>query len=245
MPTVYGYARASTIEQEVTLRDQAEKCENEYRHRFKDKGYAWGGVFTDAGESGDKRLQQRPAGYKLLLELKPGDVIIFTKLDRGFRNTRDFLEQVELWRHGEIGLRMLDLDVDTTSAVGKMIAGIMALIAEFERCRAVERIRDAMDKLAREGRAINQHPGYGFKFIADRHGKKYRHPDPVLRQLGSQFLEWQEEGWPVEKIYWHVRKFPAHLRAGRNWGPTSIQRAIDGEKRLRASEQTQPKESPS
>src|SRR5262245_49962233 len=105
---VLGYVRASTDEQRDTLLAQQEAIRREYDYRYATAGYEWGGCFVDAGVSGGGPLGNRPQGMRLCAEAQAGDVIVITKLDRGFRSTRDFLEQLARWEHKGVALRLLD-----------------------------------------------------------------------------------------------------------------------------------------
>src|ERR1022692_29744 len=151
MPTVYGYARASTGEQLDTLKIQQEVVEREYCHRFKDKGYAWGGVYTDQGVSGSVCFANRPEGFKVNLVMERGDVLIISKLDRGFRNAGDFLNVLKDLARREIALVMLDMNLDTSTPVGRLMASILAVFAEFERDRMRERLAESVKQRRAEG----------------------------------------------------------------------------------------------
>ena len=88
--TVYAYARVSTLQQA----NEGDSLEAQVKQVL---GYASSrglelhkdGVFVEKGVSGGQEFGSRPAGSKLLASLQSGDIVIFPKLDRGFRNTRD------------------------------------------------------------------------------------------------------------------------------------------------------------
>jgi DNA invertase Pin-like site-specific DNA recombinase len=70
----------------------------------------------------------------MLDQLRAGDVVVVSRLDRLARSTRDLLEIAEQLKVAEAGLRSLHEPwADTTSPAGRMVLTIFAGIAEFER----------------------------------------------------------------------------------------------------------------
>ena len=114
-----GYARVSTLEQNLYLQLQALKKAN-CKKLFREKA------------SGASR--HRPEFQRMLDQLREGDIVVVWKLDRLARSTRDLMETMETIR--EAGARFQSLSepwVDTTTHAGKMIMTVFAGIAEFER----------------------------------------------------------------------------------------------------------------
>ena len=114
-----GYARVSTIEQNLDLQLQALKkagCQKIYREKV----------------SGATR--QRPEFQRMLDQIRAGDVVVVWKLDRLARSTRDLLETIETIREAGAKFRSISEPwADTTTHAGKMIMTIFSGIAEFER----------------------------------------------------------------------------------------------------------------
>jgi DNA invertase Pin-like site-specific DNA recombinase len=114
-----GYARVSTLEQNLDLQLQALEragCGKIFREKV----------------SGSNR--ERPQFQRMLDQIRVGDTIVVWKLDRLARSTRDLLETMEAIRVA--GGRFQSLSepwADTTTHAGKMIMTIFAGIAEFER----------------------------------------------------------------------------------------------------------------
>jgi len=114
-----GYARVSTDDQNLTLQRAALKevgCRRIYEEKI----------------SGAKR--DRPQLARLLDQIRDGDVVVVTRLDRLARSTRDLLEIAEQLKDAEAGLRSLaEPWADTTSPAGRMVLTVFAGMAEFER----------------------------------------------------------------------------------------------------------------
>jgi DNA invertase Pin-like site-specific DNA recombinase len=86
-------------------------------------------------------------------QLRAGDVVVVSRLDRLARSTRDLLEIAEQLKEAEAGLRSLHEPwADTTSPAGRMVLTIFAGIAEFERELIHERTRSG--RVAAKARGV-------------------------------------------------------------------------------------------
>src|SRR5439155_8978675 len=88
MKVAYGYGRASTDKQVLTLEAQEEDCWAAFRERYA-KEFTYGGFFRDEAEHGDTPFRQRPQAAELCQRLRRGDVVLITKVDRPFRDFAD------------------------------------------------------------------------------------------------------------------------------------------------------------
>jgi DNA invertase Pin-like site-specific DNA recombinase len=138
-------------------------------------------IYTDPSVSGRVPLKDRPEGGRLLKDLRSGDVLVVTRIDRLARNTRDLLDTVQ--RCEEIGATFVAIDqaIDTSGAFGRFLLTLLAALAELEAAIVGERQQAARAELLRQGR----HPGgnvpYGFKIVRNPDGKGYVvRPDPKL-----------------------------------------------------------------
>jgi DNA invertase Pin-like site-specific DNA recombinase len=103
------------------------------------------------GKSGG-RADNRPALQEALdRACRCGGVLVFYSLSRLARSTRDTLAIAE--RLDKAGANMVSLSerIDTTSASGKMVFRLLAVLAEFERDLIRERTRDALQHKIRKG----------------------------------------------------------------------------------------------
>ena len=133
-----GYMRVSTSEQSLDLqRDALEQmgCERMY----------------DDICSG--RAVERPGLSKALDVARRGDALVVWKLDRIGRSLPHVVGLVgDLQKRG-IGLKVLTGDVDTTTATGRLVFGIFATLAEFERDLIHERTMAGLAAARARGRA--------------------------------------------------------------------------------------------
>jgi DNA invertase Pin-like site-specific DNA recombinase len=101
----------------------------------------------------------------MLDQLRAGDVVVVSRLDRLARSTRDLLEIAEQLKEAEAGLRSLHEPwADTTSPGGRMVLTVFAGIAEFERELIQERTRAGRTAARARGVRFGRPP----KLTADR-----------------------------------------------------------------------------
>jgi putative DNA-invertase from lambdoid prophage Rac len=140
--SVFGYTRVSTDRQA----DEGESLGAQQRvieGYAMMKGLTLDQVFVERGVSGSKPLRDRPEGARLLASLKAGDVVITPKLDRMFRSALDALDVLGQIQKRGVSLHMIDLGGDVTgNGISKLVFTILSAVAEAERDRIRERIRD-------------------------------------------------------------------------------------------------------
>src|SRR5450631_1929001 len=95
----------------------------------------------------------RPKLEKLIEQLRKGDILVVTRLDRLARSTSELLRIAERLTEKSAGLQSLDEPwADTTSPSGRMVMTIFAGIAEFERTLIISRTSDG--RLAAKARGV-------------------------------------------------------------------------------------------
>lgn len=122
---IYGYARVSTKDQDLSIQLAALKAagtEKIFREKIS-------GVHAD-----------RPELSKMLKALSKGDVLVVTKLDRLGRSTRELLAILNRFKEAGVAFKSLgDPLWDTSTPQGRLLGVLLAAIAEFERELIVER----------------------------------------------------------------------------------------------------------
>jgi DNA invertase Pin-like site-specific DNA recombinase len=168
---VYGYVRVSTIQQAKegdSLEAQIKQVTSYASSRGLD--LAESSVFVERGVSGGFEFNSRPEGSRLLGVIQSGDVLIFPKLDRGFRNTRDALNTLHLLKERSCSVHSIDLGGDVTgNGVGAIIFTILSAFASFERERIASRISEVKQMRKSQGYFVGGRRGFGFN-VAE--GKK-------------------------------------------------------------------------
>ena len=132
-----GYARVSTADQTLQLQ----------RPRLKEAGCEK--VFE---EKISGVVRKRPQLEKLLGEVRKGDVLVVTRLDRLARSTAELLIIAERLLEKGAGLQSLDEPwADTISPSGRMVLTVFAGIAEFERALIKQRTEDGLRDARKRG----------------------------------------------------------------------------------------------
>ena len=129
--------------------------------------YELGEVFTDAGISG-KRADNRP-GLQDALEAAckaRGAALVVYSLSRLARSTKDAIAIAEQLDKAGADLVSISEKIDTTTAAGKMIFRMLAVLAEFERDLVSERTVAALAHMRSEGKRISRTP-FGFDLADD------------------------------------------------------------------------------
>ena len=198
--TVFGYVRVSTLQQAT----EGESLETQKRQVL---GYAESrglklnceDVFIEKGVSGGAEFKTRPQGAMLLEALKDGDTVIFPKLDRGFRNTRDALNTLHDLKEKKVSVHSIDLGGDVTgNGVGAIIFTILSAFATFEKDRIATRIKEVKQRRKDEGFYIGGRRGFGFDVVE---GIKVTNVEE--QKLLNQMKRMKEKGKTVKEIhYW-------------------------------------------
>jgi DNA invertase Pin-like site-specific DNA recombinase len=139
-----GYARTSTLEQVAGF--EAQKRDLEAAGCSK--------VFAEQVSSVAQREQLEAA----IDYLRDGDSLVVTKLDRLARSMRDLLDIVARIEAKGAGLRILAMNLDTSTATGKLMLNVLGSVAEFERSMMLERQREGIAKAKAEGKFKGRKP---------------------------------------------------------------------------------------
>ena len=144
---VYGYVRASTIEE---VKQGSNERQKELIEKFcKERGYDLK-IYEDQAESGAST--DRPAFQKMLSEIDGANIVVITKIDRMARSLIDLLNTIKLLEKKGIGfISLQDQGIDTTSPNGKLLLQILGAFAEFERNLINQRTRAGKEKAKMKG----------------------------------------------------------------------------------------------
>lgn len=160
-----GYIRVSTVGQAV---------EGVSLEAQRDKITAWcaandaelAGVFVDAGISG-KRSDNRPQLQAALEAVSAGSVLVVYSLSRLARSTKDTISISERIEKSGADLVSINEKLDTSSAAGKMLFRLMAVLAEFESDQISERTRCGLAFKRSQGKRVSRKIPFGFDLAAD------------------------------------------------------------------------------
>ena len=151
------YCRVSTDDQ---------SCERQERDltAFSERAnYDVVGIWKEVG-SGTKGDRSERKKVMALAQDRQIDAIVVTELTRWGRSTIDLIQSLQELQAWGVSLRaQTGLQFDLSTPQGKIIAGFMALLAEFERDVLSERIRSGIAAARAKGKHIGRRPGQRIK----------------------------------------------------------------------------------
>ena len=196
MNNAIGYTRVSTTGQAldgVSLEAQRTRIEA----WCKANDYRLTATHTDAGISG-KRADNRPALQRALVAAydRRGTALVVYSLSRLARSTKDAIAIAERLDKAGADLVSLSERIDTTTAAGKMVFRMLAVLAEFERDLVSERTTAAMATMRANGRRIGTVP---FGFTLDVDGATLS-PDDAEQSTIATIHEMRVRGLTLQRI---------------------------------------------
>ncbi|SMC90593.1 recombinase family protein [Primorskyibacter flagellatus] len=141
-----GYARTSTLDQKAGLEGQ----ERELREAGCER------LFIEQVSSVDVRERHRLT--EALDFVREGDTLVVTKLDRLARSVAHLMGILDTLTGKGAALRILSMDLDTSTPTGKLLLTMLGGVAEFERGIMLERQREGIAKAKAEGKYTGRKP---------------------------------------------------------------------------------------
>ncbi|WMP17325.1 recombinase family protein [Thiothrix lacustris] len=132
-----GYARVSTSGQSLEIQmDKLHQqgCEKLFREK----------------KSGGSRIGRTELEAALEF-VREGDVLVVTRLDRLARSMHDLVQVTQELERKHVGLVVLEQELNTTTAAGKLLFHMLGAVAEFERSLINERIAEGVTKAKAAG----------------------------------------------------------------------------------------------
>jgi putative DNA-invertase from lambdoid prophage Rac len=145
--TIFAYGRVSTKDQST----ENQKLEIERT------GYQVQYWYADEGVSGKVSASQRPQFAKLLGQIRDGETLVVSKLDRLGRDALDVGTTIKMLAGRKIEVIVLQLGkMDLTSPAGKLRLNMLSAVAEMERDLLVERTQAGLARAKKEGKTLGR-----------------------------------------------------------------------------------------
>lgn len=141
---IVGYARTSTVDQVAGFDAQMKEL----------MGAGCEKLFQEQVSSVGKR-EQLEAAIEFVRE---GDVLVVTKLDRLARSVTDLMATIQKLDTKAVGLRVLNMGMNTHTPTGKLMLTVLGGIAQFEREMMLERQREGIAKSKAAGKYKGRKP---------------------------------------------------------------------------------------
>lgn len=127
---LYGYARVSASDQDLTVQEQAL--------------HAAGCDVVRAEKASGSTRAGRTELQVLLDFLRKGDTLVVTRVDRLARSIKDLQDIVHLLKERGVSLKATEQPIDTGNAAGKAFLDMLGVFAEFETNLRSERQREGI-----------------------------------------------------------------------------------------------------
>ena len=164
--------------------------------------------YCDEGVSGGKPYTKRPEMKRLLDDVQAGkiDIILFTRLDRWFRNVKEYFKVQEILDDHKVEWKAIWEDYDTTTPNGRMAITIFLAIAQNEREKTAERIKDVFERKIKNKESFfgKCSTPFGYTERRDDQGLNRLVKDPELEDAIQEF-------WDMAVKYENVCKAAKHV----------------------------------
>lgn len=211
----------------VSTEDQAQG-ESPAHHLERAKAYAQARgwtvkeVYDLAGVSG-KSVKEHPEAQRMLKDVKRGHItgLIFSKLARLARNTKELLEFSDYFRDHDADLISIAETIDTSTPAGRLFFTIIAAMATWEREEIADRQKASILVRAKLGKTINGNAPYGYRW---QNRQLVLHPDeaPIKRKVFELFVQYRRKG-TVAKL---LNAGGHRTREGALWRDQQVLRAL-------------------
>jgi DNA invertase Pin-like site-specific DNA recombinase len=223
MTEAIGYVRVSTREQaesglsiDAQIRRIKQFCE------FKELTLKE--IIRDENVSAGIPLGEREGGSRLLAltQNKPYAVVAI-KLDRLFRDAHDCLGVTKEWKAQGNSLMLMDLGVDTSTAMGRAFLTNAATYAELEKNLISERTKEALNQVKIQGGTLGASAfGWERSEEVDEFGRKKLVPNTEELKTVYECQALREAGYSLQQIADKFNNESRPTKRGGRWFPSTV-----------------------
>ena len=183
-------------------------------------------VYVDDGYSG--RKTNRPAYRQMMSDIDSWDAILVLKMDRIHRNTRNFIEMMDILQKKGKDFMSRQEQLNTNNAMGRFVMQMIQGIAQLESEQIGERTRDGMRQKAEtlcdsddEKRTMGFTPPFGYR-IQD--GRLADEPDEqtVVKMIFELYIM----GETIDSICYSLNRQGMLTRKGNPWNKYNLRNIL-------------------
>lgn len=220
---IYAYIRVST-----DLQAEKGNSLNEQKQRLAAYCVAMGWeapnfLIDDGYSAKDMNRPELKTLLQLVQEKKVKKVLV-TKLDRISRRLLDLLTLIELFQRHDVSFVSVSESFDTETPAGRLTLQVLGAVAEFERERISERVKDNMISLAINTDKVLFQPCFGYD-VVDGHFEINEKEAKYVRMM----FEYAEEGHGHRKIAQLLNMEGSVTKRGKPWDQINVKRLMSTE----------------
>ena len=153
--------------------------------------------------SGTVKFANRPMGLEVMNDLKRGDHIICSALDRFSRNTLDLLQVIEKFKRMKVSLHFTEFgEVTGSDAMGSVFVKLLSVFAEFYSKQCSEKQKATKDRLKSQGKFFGGKKPFGY----DVDQNNYLIPCEKEQQVIRDMQLMRKKGTSYQKVADQITK---------------------------------------